>query len=109
MDHLEEDISPRYIVIICDGNGPAEDIRGIFDSFEAAYAVFEESVKSIDEMASSVDDYPLTLDIVRLHDHEKTIMSWQRPPWRTTKLLREWAKRHGYGNVETTDIRFKSW
>lgn len=107
MDHLEEKLPPKYTVMICDSNGSAEDIRGGFDSFEAAYALFEESVKAIDEMASSVDDYPLTLDIVRLQDQETTILSWQRPPWRTAKLLQEWAKRQGYGNVKTANIRFK--
>lgn len=83
------------MVLVVTSDGYAEDLRGDFASYEDACDAFEKAVHFVDELSSRVDDYPLTLDTVQLLKDNNLILIWQRPPWRTEQLLRDWARRHG--------------
>ena len=84
----------EFSVIIVSSDAFSEDERGDFDTFEEAYAAFEEAMVFIDTLTSTVDDYPFELDVVQLLDSNRSILViWQRPPYRTRQLFNGWAQR----------------
>jgi hypothetical protein len=108
MDDTDEAaLETSYWVLAADSDGHVEDPRGEFAHYDAAYSAFEQAVRFVDEMKSSVLDYPLTIDTVQLFKESgrlglPTLMHiWQRPPWRTEQLLREWSIQQGYGKRQS--------
>ena len=98
----------EFSVLIVSSDGHSEDERGDFDTFVAAHAAFEEAVRFIDTLSSTVDDYPFELDVVQLLDVNRSILViWQRPPYRTRELLQKWAKRrYGTKNADYATTHF---
>ena len=98
----------EFSVLIVSSDGYLEDERGNFDTFVAAHSAFEDAVRFIDTLPSTVDTYAFGLDVVQLLDVNRSVLViWQRPPYRTREPLVKWAeRRYGTKNADYDTTHF---